>query len=223
MSEVSAMSVFGKEPRVSLGTKLASARKQIGMSIEEAARATHIRVDRLQEIEQDNFTQFTHPSYARMFLTDYARHLGVPLGTIRHLLPETGECGTEGYQYLQDVPCDKMRVNVEASRPRKRLLPAIAIAGLFAVCGIAGVQVWITFKNLDRLGLYRIPAESRTALSIPDRANDRPLRNVSPAVPAVPRGNAPEAPAPDADLPIGHRAPSNDQASLSLAGEAGPG
>ncbi len=71
----------------SLGSRLAAARKAKDLPIEKAAHDTRIRVQRLREIEHDDFSQFSHPSYARMFLTDYARYLGMDVDAIKHLLP----------------------------------------------------------------------------------------------------------------------------------------
>ena len=204
---------------LSIGAQFAEARRKLGVSLEEASRATHIRADKLSRIENDDLSCFAHPSYARMFLTDYAKYLGISVGEIRRWLPDSGGCGTEGYQYLQEIPCEQMRAKVEW-QPRKRFFPAMAAAALVAVCGIASVQIWITMRNIDRLGLYRIPSEGRTALSVPDVRPDRALRDVSPVAPA-PSDFAPEQSAPAPDFPAGSHVPSTDQASLILKGLPG--
>ena len=120
---------MGGEGARSLGTQFATARERRGLSIEQASSETRIRVQRLREIEHDDYSQFSHPSYARMYAIDYAKYLGIPISRVRRLLPEAGECGAGGYQYLQETPCDYMRTNVRSFR-RKRLVPKLVTAVL---------------------------------------------------------------------------------------------
>lgn len=137
----------------SLGGILSSRREERGIPIEAAARATRIRARRLQDLENDDLSQFSHPSYARLFMQDYARYLEIPLADIRPFLPETGSYGGEGYDYLKEIPAEpavwRMARRIQ---PRRRLVPALAIVVicLFAVLG--GFQVWRTLRNLDRIG-----------------------------------------------------------------------
>jgi len=135
----------------SLGSLLAAAREARKIPREKAARDTRIRVQRLREIESDDLSHFSHPSYARLFLADYAKYLDIPFAEIRQMLPETGGCGTEGYQYLQDMPESDAAQAACRLRPRRRLFPVFAAVTLVVLCALGVLQIWITVRNIHRL------------------------------------------------------------------------
>jgi cytoskeletal protein RodZ len=85
---------------LSLGQILARAREEKGVSLEQAAHETKIRAAQLREMENDNTFHFSHSSYARFFLKDYAKYLGLSPSQIEEFLPETGEFSSEGMEYL---------------------------------------------------------------------------------------------------------------------------
>jgi cytoskeleton protein RodZ len=60
-----------------VGKQLQDARLEKGWSPELAARETKIRVDRLHELESDDYSNFSSPTYARGFVRTYARALGM--------------------------------------------------------------------------------------------------------------------------------------------------
>jgi cytoskeleton protein RodZ len=60
-----------------IGQRLKQARQQRGLSIEEAAQATRIRVNYLQALEEDNFAALPSAVQGRGFLRSYASYLGV--------------------------------------------------------------------------------------------------------------------------------------------------
>lgn len=144
--------VRDSEPaRKSLGSILAAAREARKIPREKAAHDTRIRVQRLREIESDDLSHFSHPSYARLFLADYAKYLDIPFAEIRQMLPETGGCGTEGYQYLQDIPESAAAQVARRLRQRRRLLPVFAAVTLVVLCALGVLQIWITVRNIHRL------------------------------------------------------------------------
>lgn len=61
-----------------VGEKLRRAREGMGISLEDAARATHIRLNYLQELENDHPEMFTSSTQARGFLRLYASFLNLP-------------------------------------------------------------------------------------------------------------------------------------------------
>ncbi len=150
------------------GTQFAAVRQKRGLTIEKVSSETHIRVQRLREIERDDFSRFAHPSYARMFAMDYAKYLGIPISRIRRLLPDAGECGTEGYQYLQESACDYMRTTVRPFRRRRRLVRKLATTALLILLGLGGVKVWTTVRDVERLGLNRMAREDNAILTVPN-------------------------------------------------------
>lgn len=65
-------------PRESVGEQLRQARERRGLALEDAARATRIDRDFLEALERDAAPEeFPEPMYARAFLREYARYLGL--------------------------------------------------------------------------------------------------------------------------------------------------
>ena len=158
----------GRDGSRSLGAQFAAVRQKRGLTLEKVSSETHIRLQRLREIERDDLSRFAHPSYARMFAMDYAKYLGIPISRIRRLLPDAGECGTEGYQYLQEAACDYMRTNVRPFRRRKRLARRMVAAALLLLLSVGGLKVWTTIRDIERLGLNRMALEDKAMLTVPD-------------------------------------------------------
>jgi cytoskeletal protein RodZ len=211
MSE--AASIMGREQSRSLGAQFAAVRQKRGLSIEKVSSETHIRAQRLYEIERDDFSHFSHPSYARMYAIDYAKYLGIPISRIRRMLPDAGECGVEGYQYLQETPCDYMRTDVRSFGRRGHLLPKLVAAALLVLLGFGGFKLWTTLRDIERLGLNRMASESKAEITIP--------QNVLPAAsetPERPSGSTPAeaepAPVPVSENPVGQTVTSDAESTL---------
>lgn len=140
---------------LTLGAKFKAARDARGLPLEKAAHDTRIHIQRLRQIENDDHSHFTHPSYARMFLIDYAKYLSVPVGEIREMLPAPGAAGSEGYQYLQE---SEERVVYRPIRParQRRLIPALVGAVVVVALLFGGFQLMITMRKLDRIDLGKL-------------------------------------------------------------------
>src|SRR5471030_224196 len=76
----------------SVGKQLQEARLAKNWTPELAARETKIKVDRLRDLEADDYTHFSSPTYARGFVRTYARALALDeykiLRQLDHKLPE---------------------------------------------------------------------------------------------------------------------------------------
>jgi cytoskeletal protein RodZ len=214
MSEAAA--IMGREGARSLGAQFAAARERRGLSIEKVSSETHIRVQRLREIERDDFSQFSHPSYARMFAIDYAKYLGIPISRVRRLLPDAGECGAEGYQYLQETPCDYMRTDIRSFRGRRRFVPKLVTAALLVLLGFGGFKLWITLRDIERLGLNRMAREEKVTVPIPQNV-------ATPATPERPSDSAGAGaegtPAPASETPVGRTVPSDTESTLLVGAD----
>src|ERR1700733_5864132 len=64
-------------PMKPVGKQLQDARQAKNWTPELAARETKIKVDRLHDLEADDYSHFTSPTYARGFVRTYARALGL--------------------------------------------------------------------------------------------------------------------------------------------------
>jgi cytoskeletal protein RodZ len=60
-----------------LGNTLSRARRARGISLEDAERDTHVSRRYLQALENEDFSSFPAPVYARGFLRTYSRYLGL--------------------------------------------------------------------------------------------------------------------------------------------------
>ena len=96
-----------------LGKKLREARLARGLTLDEAGRMTKIRPAQLQEIENEDFSQFPSLTYAKGFLLIYGRFLDVDVSPYLEAFETSETLTTDGYSYLQDAP------DPEPSRPAK--------------------------------------------------------------------------------------------------------
>jgi cytoskeleton protein RodZ len=95
-----------------LGTKLKEARLARGLTLDEAGRLTKIRPGRLEEIENEDFSQFASLAYAKGFLLIYGKFLEVDVSPYLEAFETSEHVTTDGYAYLQaDAP------EPEPSRP----------------------------------------------------------------------------------------------------------
>jgi len=62
-----------------IGQKLAEAREDLGLSVDDAAHETRIHPNMILNIEEDDFSMFPSVSYARSFIRNYSEFLDVDL------------------------------------------------------------------------------------------------------------------------------------------------
>src|SRR5256885_16815723 len=104
-----------------LGKKLKEARLARGLTLDEAGRLTKIRPAQLQEIENEDFSQFPSLTYAKGFLLIYGKFLDVDVTPYLEAFETSETLTTDGYSYLQEAP------DPEPVRPvkvRRRSAPA---------------------------------------------------------------------------------------------------
>ena len=87
-----------------LGKKLQEARLKRGLTLDEAGRMTKIRPAQLQEIENEDFSQFASLAYAKGFLLIYGRFLDVDVTPYLEAFETSQTLTTDGYSYLQEAP-----------------------------------------------------------------------------------------------------------------------
>ncbi len=183
-------------PDFFVGARLGAARMKAGISLEKAAKDTRIRVQRLREIEADDFSGFTHPTYARLFLLDYAEYLEIPPDEIRPLLPDRAGAAGSGFQYIEALSRDPSSPVVPSRQRRPRFLWFFIFAGFLGLIAFAAIFTYFTIKKLERV--------ARSApLSATANLTETPPPAASPAPAAedpAPESEAPEA-QPPAEIP----------------------
>ncbi|MEO8206255.1 MAG: helix-turn-helix domain-containing protein [Chthoniobacterales bacterium] len=138
---------------LSLGAILAQAREAKGVSLEQAARDTKIRASQLRDMEKDNISHFAHPSYARLFLRDYAKYLGLARPDVEDFLPESGECSSEGMEYLEGYSNEeKLGALLRNDTPVRRTSPLAVFGGVVLSLLVLSLAfyVWHLNKDLER-------------------------------------------------------------------------
>ena len=124
---------------MSLGSLIAKARKDAGLSLEDLAAKTNIRISVLSEIEKDNFSHCGGETYARGHVRNIASMLKADQKEFIRLYEE--EQGGE-VRSMKDLLVENsvMRLPAEARKVSWKVLVMISVVSLFAV-GIAQVVI----------------------------------------------------------------------------------
>jgi hypothetical protein len=186
----------------SVGKKLQQSRLSKQLSIEEAARVTRIRPDKLMDLEEDNYSNFPSISYAKGFLLLYARFLGVDVREYADSLHAPNPVSSGGdYEYLSAAasgtpPPPARRPYHFAPRRERTLLPVI-VFGFLAGAVVLAIYLVVTF---DRLGNLEDIAEKKDLSATP--AESSPAISTVPAAPVAVAPMATPTPMPSAAPPI---------------------
>jgi cytoskeletal protein RodZ len=153
-----------------LGKKFQEARNARNLTLDEAARMTKIRPQRLAEIEADDFSQFPSLAYAKGFLLIYGKFLDVDVTPYLDAFEDSESVTVDGYSYLQEnerakpvsAPVVRRRPPVAAGNNRVSPMPLI-FGVLILVIGFFGMKFLL---NLQRLAPGRREATAQTSPSV---------------------------------------------------------
>ncbi len=129
-----------------LGEKLRHAREAKELSLEDVARETRMRPERIADIEKDEFANFPNIAYARSFVLLYAKFLGVDVADMVQPLQTATRVGVDDYDYLQNAPT-RVPPRVRAKR-QSSALPVFFLIGVI----ILVLFVIYLIRQSDRLG-----------------------------------------------------------------------
>lgn len=125
-----------------IGQVLRTAREARGLTFLDVSHETRIPPNRLQQLEDDNFAAFGSMAYAKSFLKNYSRYLGVDASEVVDGLPVPVLGGPSDYRYLTETQGAWIERH---ERPHGRSVvakagrsPVPTLAGMFAVFVIAG-------------------------------------------------------------------------------------
>lgn len=124
---------------MSLGSLIAKARKDAGLSLEDLAAKTNIRMSVLSEIEKDNFSQCGGETYARGHVRNIASLLKADQKEFIRLYEEEQGGETRSMKDLL-IENSVMRLPAEVRKVSWKVLVIISVASLFVV-GIAQVVI----------------------------------------------------------------------------------
>jgi cytoskeletal protein RodZ len=138
---------------VNIGAFLAAKRGERGLTLQQAASATHIRIEHLSALEADEPELISAPVYARGYLRAYARYLGLDAESLVAKLPNL----------VQD-PRKTLGLGTLVTRPRFVLTgPAAAVAGLLLLAGAFTAYAWRQIESDQRGTIVTAPATPAVA------------------------------------------------------------
>ena len=138
-----------------LGKKFQEARQARNLTLDEAARMTKIRPQRLAEIEAEDFSQFPSLAYAKGFLLIYGKFLDVDVTPYLDVFEDSESVTVDGYSYLQEnerakpVSAPVVRRRAVPSGGNNRVSPMPLIFGVLVL--VIGFLAMKFFLNVQRL------------------------------------------------------------------------
>lgn len=223
-----------------LGKKLKEARLARGLTLDDAYRMTKIRPNRLEAIENEDFSLFDSLTYSKAAVLIYGKFLEVDVSPYLEAFETSETVTVDGYSYLQDAPEPEpvrpVKVRRRSSSPgggggRRSFVPLI-IGILVLVIGFT-VMKWLL--QMQRLKPRATPAPGTSPVAtatVSDRIvapHAQPAESATPVTavtepPALPTPTAttvpsvtPFVPAPSAAEPEVRRAePVNPQDAVAI-------
>jgi len=133
---------------VTVGAFLAAKRGERGLSLQQAAAATHIRLEHLSALEADEPELLPAPVYARGYLRTYARYLGLDAESLVVRL-----------DHAPQDPRKMLGLGMLVPRPRLVLTgPAAAVAGLLLLAGAFTAYAWRQIEADKHTTIITAPA-----------------------------------------------------------------
>ena len=149
---------------MSLGSLIAKARKDAGLSLEDLAAKTNIRISVLSEIEKNNFSHCGGETYARGHVRNIAAVVKADQKEFIRLYEEEQGGETRSIKDLL-IENSVMRLPAEARKVSWKVLVMISVVSLFAV-GIGQVVISNINTN-DVVGAAPSTSASPTAAESP--------------------------------------------------------
>jgi cytoskeleton protein RodZ len=188
-----------------LGKKFQEARLARNLTLDEAARMTKIRPQRLAEIESDDFSQFPSLAYAKGFLLIYGKFLDVDVTPYLDAFEDSESVTVDGYSYLQEserakpVSAPAVRRRPAPSSGNNRVSPMPLIFGvLVLVIGFFGMKFLLNVQRLapgrgaSTAQVSSTPSPVATASAQGSPSEVASVPSVAPTVPPVTTLGPPE-------------------------------
>jgi cytoskeletal protein RodZ len=186
-----------------IGVQLRSARMAAGLSLDDVEFQTQLPHKVLAALENEDFSVFTSPLYAKSFLSQYSAFLGVE-----------ADAWIDAIEPGQFVPAGGIATILDGPAVSVRPAPAPAgrRGGWLAVLGLSAVSLGIVAATIKGYGTF----EKRFGMEPPSTAGPHPenARNPAPAPSTPSNPHLPEVPPPDA-----RQAPHNPKSTASQTDE----
>ena len=149
----------------SAGKLLREARLKKNILIEDAARATKIRPNRIAELETDDYTHFANMAYAKGFLLIYAKYLEVNVSEFTKAMDVGSPVGVGDYEYLnQSRSFYELESSRKKNQPKKLNYKLLITILITILCTFWVIQ----FANkLERVNPDTVMERKHNAVTIP--------------------------------------------------------
>ncbi len=152
-----------------VGARLAARRVKAGIPVEKVAKDLRMSLDRLRAIETDDLSGFAHPTYARLFLIDYANYLRVPVEEIRDYLPGTQVFGNADNKYLEVLIANNGFLKGDQFKSVRRLVMGIGMGLAVVLLVVLGIYSWRIWEKFERVKPVAVPVAAPAAKATPQR------------------------------------------------------
>jgi len=169
-----------------LGQKLKEARLARNLTLDDAYRTTKIRPNRLEAIENDDFSLFDSLTYSKAAVLIYGKFLEFDVTPYLESFETSDQVTTDGYAYLQDNPAPPPTRPVVVRRPssggsnRGSLLPFV-IGVVVLIVGFTAMKWILDIQRLKPRPTPNGPPASATPADKIVAPHALPVDNVTPA------------------------------------------
>ena len=126
----------------SIGQTLREARHAKTASLEDAARATKIKIEILEKLEADQFDQLVAPMYTKGFLKLYAEYLGLDSQTIvDSYVRSQGGLRRQGLQ-VETEAAIRARKPPELQLPTPSVIRVVVAVTVAVILGLFARHLW---------------------------------------------------------------------------------
>ena len=160
----------------SAGKMLREARLKKNILIEEAARSTKIRPNRLAELECDDYSHFANMAYARGFLLIYAKYLGVDVSEFTRTMDVGNPVGVGDYEYLREPRATYEPASHRRQHPPKQIHWKLLITVAVLVFCVARVVLFL--NKLERVNPDKV-------IEHKNRSEESAVPKTTPPPPAI--------------------------------------
>jgi len=140
----------------SLGQKFRAAREQRGLSVEDVARALKIKPARVEDLENDTYTNFASIAYAKGFVLNYGKFIGVQTKPYLAAFDCSHSLGLGDFQYLSGATSTEHLRPLPPADEKKGGFPIFKVLGTLGVAAVVVLLAGFGFYYLrfQQLGLF---------------------------------------------------------------------
>ena len=174
-----------------IGRSLLEARERLGLTLDEAERATRIRASHLQALERGDFDALPSPVQVRGFLNNYADFLGLDADSILLQYAEKLQSRRTRLAPTKTLTEPATRPSVQVHSRRPRWLTSDLFIAATITLGILAILFWGGNRVMAMLRPQPVSTEAVSDVLIPSftpthAETSHPITSASTSEPVVP-------------------------------------